>query len=193
MRITKKKKQALRAANYDLFTVPTRIRPGVKSKPAYPAILPDQETLQGMYHILNNRYFKGKLPRVRIEWSTRMRAAGKYYVGYKLIRLGRKYHEYYPEEVEDTLKHEMIHILYPDHGKKFKQMASLLGTSFHAKDYPGGRSPHKYIYVCPVCGQKYFRHRRMSVSSCGRCSNGKYDPRFKLRLFWSAKKGRRKN
>ncbi len=190
MRLNKKSKRALKALNFDLFVEGLRHRGinGLKGK----SLLPDESGLMRMYERLNYRYFRGKLPRVKIEWSNRMLSAGQYYTGYKLIRLGRKYHEYYPEDVEDTLKHEMIHILYPNHGKEFKREAARIKTSLHAKDYPGAKSHFKYVYICPACGQKYFRRRRMSMASCGECSGGKYNGMFKLKLHWSAKSTQRK-
>jgi predicted SprT family Zn-dependent metalloprotease len=187
MKLTKKQQQALRTSNLDLFF---NLRPS-KAEMQTPPELPDETALILMYERLNKRYFEGKLPKVKIEWSKRMRIAGKCFVGYKLIRLGRKYHEHFPDEIEDTLKHEMIHILYPNHGREFKLEARRLGTSRYAKEYPGGKSPHKYIYICPNCGQKYYRHRRIYNASCGSCSKGGYDARYKLKLYWSAKSKRR--
>ena len=184
MALSRKQRQALKESNLDLFFDLGRPLP---EKSDFDGTLPDEEELQKIFDCLNWKYFNGRLPKVRLEWSTRMRAAGKFYMGRSLIRLGQKYHEYYPQDVEDTLKHEMIHILYPDHGKLFKAEAKRIGTSIHAKEFPGGRSPHKYIYICPVCGEKYYRHRYIRTASCGKCAPGGYDKRYKLKLFWSAK------
>lgn len=184
MAISRKQRRALKNANCDLFF---DVRQPLPVKRRIKCALPDEVELQKIFDCLNWKYFNGRLPKVKLEWSSRMRAAGKFYLGCNLIRLGRKYHEYYPRDVEDTMKHEMIHILYPDHGKHFKAEAKRVGASMHAKDFPGGRSPHKYIYICPVCGEKYYRHRYLRAASCGRCAPYGYDKRFKLRLFWSAK------
>jgi SprT-like protein len=186
MAIARKQREALKTANFDLFFVSQDT--AINTYPDETQALPDQSRLFEMFMTINRKYFGGSLPLVSIEWSNRMRVAGKYYVDQKLIKLGRKYHAYYPEEVEDTLKHEMVHILYPNHGPQFKREAARIGTSNHARDYPGGRSPHKYIYVCPVCGQKYYRHRRLRMASCGTCSKNGYDSRFKLKFYRSASK-----
>ncbi|HDS01978.1 MAG TPA: M48 family peptidase [candidate division Zixibacteria bacterium] len=187
MKLSKKQQKALQATNVDMFfDLPVQ-----HIETQQTVRLPDEKALSRIYDTLNYRYFDGKLPKVKIEWSSRMRIAGKCYVEHRLIKLGRKYHEYFPDEVEDTLKHEMIHILYPNHGKEFKREAERLGATRYAKEYPGGKSPHKYIYICPSCGQKYYRHRRMYNCSCGICSIRGYDPRYKLKLYWSAKSRRR--
>jgi predicted SprT family Zn-dependent metalloprotease len=186
MAITRKQREALKTANFDLFFTSGDM--AVDIRPGDIQALPDQSGLLDMFMMINREYFEGRLPRVEIEWSNRMSVAGKYYVDQKIIKLGRKYHEYYPEEVEDTLKHEMVHILYPNHGRQFKREAARIGTSNHARDYPGGRSPHKYIYICPACGQKYYRHRRLRMASCGTCSKHGYDSRFKLKLYRSVSK-----
>lgn len=186
MAITKKQREALKAANFDLFFAYQDTAIDISSERAQE--LPDQGGLYEMFMVVNRKHFGSSLPRVSIEWSKRMRVAGKYYVDQKLIKLGRKYHEYYPDEVEDTLKHEMVHILYPNHGPQFKREAARIGASGNARDYPGGKSPHKYIYICPACGQKYYRHRRLRMASCGTCSKNGYDERFKLKLFRSVSK-----
>lgn len=184
MALSRKQRLALKENNLDLFFDYGKTVPEI---PESKASLPNSDDLQNMYDCLNWKCFNGRLPRVQIEWSTRMRAAGKFYLGRNLIRLGEKYHEYYPQDIEDTLKHEMLHILYPNHGKLFKAEAKRIGTSIHAKEFPGGKSPYKYIYICPVCGEKYNRHRYIRTASCGKCSPGGYDKRFKLKLYWSAK------
>jgi predicted SprT family Zn-dependent metalloprotease len=186
MASTRKQREAMKMANFDLFF--TSGDTAVDGRPNETRMLPDQGGLYEMFMAINHKYFGGTLPRVSIEWSKRMRVAGKYFVDERLIKLGRKYHEYYPDEVEDTLKHEMVHILYPDHGPQFKREAARIGTSNHARDYPGGTSPHKYIYICPACGQKYYRHRRLRMASCGTCSKHGYDSRFKLKLHRSVSK-----
>jgi predicted SprT family Zn-dependent metalloprotease len=186
MGMTKKQRKALKSINLDLFLDYYKYVPESHSNEGNS--LPENDVLYMMFESINYKYFNSALPQVLIEWSTRMRAAGKYYLGSKIIRLGRRYHEYYPNEVEDTLKHEMLHILYPNHGKVFKREAERIGTSRHAKAYPGGRSPHKYIYVCSSCGQKYHRHKRLRMASCGKCSNKGFDARYKLKLFWTASK-----
>lgn len=189
MALSRKRRLALKENNLDLFFDFGKTAPKRQDSSE---LLPDSKALQYMYGRLNWKYFNGRLPRVQIEWSSRMLAAGKFYLGRNLIRLGKKYHEYYPEDIEDTLKHEMLHILYPNHGKIFKVEAKRIGASLHAREFTGGRSPYKYIYICPICHEKYYRHRYIRTASCGICSAGGYDKRFKLKLYWSATNGKKK-
>jgi predicted SprT family Zn-dependent metalloprotease len=192
----------LNALNYDLFNHPglnppapatlyTRI--AAQAMPAVPqqmfetrvttsVPLPAVAELYRLFDEYNWFYFDGKLPFARIEYSDRMTSAGSYSPGDRVIRIGRKYHEIFPEEITDTLKHEMIHILYPSHGVSFKAEATRLGASLRAKAHPSLTRPPKFLYVCPVCSREYPRQKRLRMASCGRCSKGRFDSRFKLQL-----------
>ena len=99
-----------------------------------------------------------------------------------IIRIGRKYHELFPEEVYDTLKHEILHFIYPTHGAAFKKEAARIGASVRAKPHPSLCKPPKYLYVCPGCGKEYPRQRRLRMASCGACSKSGFDSRYKLVL-----------
>jgi len=165
------------AGQYDLFASdPTRL-------------VEDRE-LRRLYDKLNQQYFGGKLPPAQIEWSTRMRIAGSCRPDKPEIRLSVSYHTYYPEEIESTLLHEMLHILFPKHDRNFRRAAENLGVSIHCREYPGIHSRSKYVYMCPHCRTVYYRQRRARNISCGACSGGKYDERYKLVLKKSTAKGR---
>lgn len=202
----KLQKKALAALNYDLFrladhcppapaTIYTKIQQHVQRQQtpvAAEAIrlvqtkLPSVEQLYRMFDVYNWTYFKGKLPRVTIEYSRRMTSAGSYIPSRKLIKIGRKYHELYPDDITDTLKHEMIHVLHFKHDAVFKAEAQRIGVSVKAKFHPSLRKPPRYIYVCPNCGKQFPRQRRLRMASCGYCTSGKeFDPRFKLKLLKS--------
>lgn len=173
-------KLALIHDNYDLFrTDPeeefqNRIRSGL--------FFPAESDLAILLNALNRKYFGGDLPDVTIEWSSRMKHAGKCIANDNIIRLGRDYHEHYPEDIVDTLKHEMIHIRLPDHSSRFKEEAKRIGASMYAKNYPGMLRGMKYMYVCPVCNLSYPSRKMHRNRSCGPCSKGKYDSRFKLKF-----------
>jgi hypothetical protein len=117
-----------------------------------------------------------------------MLAAGGYFPRKKEIRISEKYHTYFPDEVYDTLKHEMIHIVHLKHDKKFKDIAHRIGASIRANEHPDLRRPPRYLYVCPHCNTEYPRHKRLRMASCGKCSKGKFDPKYKLILKKSFKK-----
>lgn len=192
MKRSRKQQKALRHLNYDLFGgkgEPAGDKPGNQAPRAneHPeealTPLPEVEELYRQFDIFNMVHFKGKLPRVRIKYSDRMLIAGSYTPSQRIIKIGRKYHEIFREEIEDTLLHEMIHIIYPNHDARFKALAHRLGVSIKARAHPDLRAPYKYLYVCPVCGKEYPRRKRYRMASCGICSRGHgFDPRCKLVL-----------
>ncbi len=205
---TKQQKKALAALNYDLFrladqcppapaTIHSKIQQHVQRQQApipveaiklSPKELPDVDRLYRMFDVYNWTYFKGKLPRVNIEFSRRMTSAGSYQPERKVIRIGKKYHEIFPHEIGDTLKHEMIHLLHLKHNAAFKAEARRVGASLKARSHPSLRKPPRYVYVCASCGRQYPRQRRLRMASCGYCTSGReFDPRFKLKLLRSAR------
>ncbi len=192
-------KRAFRALNLDLFNL-------VQAKPPVPVpdikilshdkdnnrktvlkeplkTLPTIEILYQMFDRLNLLYWDGKLPRVRIAYSKRMFSAGSYTPIHKLIKIGVKYHDIFPEDLTDTLKHEMIHILHFKHDTDFKREAKRVGTTLKARGHPSLRKTPRYNYICPNCGLLYPRQKRFRMASCGKCSNGKFNTRFKLKLI----------
>ncbi len=167
-------KRKTTSENLDLFD-------GIDEQPSITA-LPSITELYRMFEIYNRQYFKNKLPQVKITYSKRMLVAGGYYPSKKEIRISEKYHKLFPDEVYDTLKHEMIHITHFKHDAVFKRIARRIGASVRANEHPSLRRPPKYIYICPGCFTEYPRHKRLRMASCGRCSKDKFDPRFKLVL-----------
>lgn len=144
--------------------------------------LPSSQRLQVMFDEYNLKFFEGKLPRVKIAYSNRLLGAGLYYPRRQEIKIGVKYHRLFPEEIEDTLKHEMIHIIHPRHDRAFKSMAQRLGASLKARSHPSLRGRYRYLYYCPSCQREYPRRKRLQMASCGVCSKGgKFDPKFKLK------------
>jgi len=168
------KKAAVAVQNYDLFER--------SEAPSTVGELPSVDELRRMFDIYNREYFDGVLPQVKIRYSKRMMIAGGYFPERKEIRISVKYHTYFPDEVYDTLKHEMIHILHFKHDAAFKKIARRIGASLRANDHPDLRKPPRYIYICPHCLTEYPRQKRLRMASCGRCSKGKFDPLFKLIL-----------
>ena len=206
----KRLKRVLAALNFDLFRVEDMTPPApatIHSKiidaaqprtivlpetaPIISTELPDETELARRFDIYNWQYYQGRLSRPRIEYSTRMKAAGSYSPSENLIKIGRAYHEIFPDDLNLTLKHEMIHILYMKQDRKFKEEARRLETSVKAKYHPSLIRPPKYIYACPGCLKEYPRQKRLVMASCGHCSGGgRFDKRFKLVLMDSAKKKR---
>ncbi len=146
-----------------------------------PSRLPDSEELRHLYNRFNKKYFVGKLPVADIDWSTRLRIAGNCRPDKREIRLSVRYHTYYPEEITNTLLHEMLHLVYPKHNLSFRRAAEKLGVTIHCREYPGMHPRSRLTYICPQCRAVYHRQKRADIS-CGKCSGRAYDPRYKLVL-----------
>ena len=71
---------------------------------------------------MNDKCFGGKLPPAKVEWSTRLRIAGNCRPDTREIRLSVRYHTHYPEELEYTLVHEMLHVLERRHNDRFVEL-----------------------------------------------------------------------
>ncbi len=179
----KKQNKSLAASNLDLFDPPqVLLRIEIDNSVLTPQ-LPAELELYAIFERLNLTLFGGKLPPVKISYSSKMLMAGSYTPAKKEIKIGLRYHRLFPSELEDTLKHEMIHIVNPSHNGAFKAEARRVGASVKARSHPSLRSGIRHIYICPACGREYPRRKRLRMASCGVCSKGgKFDPRFKLRL-----------
>ncbi len=148
--------------------------------------LPSVEELYRLFDLYNAIHFDNALPQPTIEYSTRMLAAGSCEPVRRRIKIGVRYHQIFREELEDTLKHEMIHLVHYHHDKRFKAKAAELGVSVHAKFHPDLKRQPRYLYQCPACNAQYPRQKRLRETSCGSCSGGAFDSRFKLRLVRNA-------
>ncbi len=173
-------RRALKETNFDLFDSVAKHPSGNSADESIS--LPTEDELAAIFRDFNDRHFDGKLPTAKVEWSSRMKHAGRCYYSDRIIRLGVSYHTYYPEDVTLTLKHEMIHLVIPNHGSEFKREARRIGATRYARHYPGMLRGMKYLYECPTCGETYPSRKILRLRSCGKCSNGRYDVRHKLRL-----------
>ena len=153
--------------------------------------------LRKKYNEYNERYFNNELPeleagKVDIEWSSRMTASagmmvlrqsycGK--VADRKIKISTHYAERYPEDVDNVIIHEMIHILHPhdNHNEPFQQKADEINRkaeqlgeaikiTVHASD--SAKAP-KWSYICDSCGRDHTRQRRAKNGGtgyrCGKC------------------------
>jgi hypothetical protein len=137
--------------------------------------------LQATFDELNRRYFRGRLTRMRVRWSTRLKIAGQIVKRHRLIMLGLEYHCHYPRDLRSTLKHEMVHLIHWHHDESFRTECARVRAAVHCKTYPGMFRPYKYVYQCPVCNRRH-RVRRRIHSTCSRCSQGRSRSKFRMRL-----------
>jgi predicted SprT family Zn-dependent metalloprotease len=186
--MTRKKRKALPSpSNYDLFDSLTVARHSGGTG------LPTVDELYARFRLFNLQYFAGRLPTTKIRYSKRLLAAGLYVRDRNEIVISEKYHSLFPDDINDTLKHEMIHLIHFNHDKHFRSEAKRIGASYRAKSHPSLRLPPRYLYICPNCGTEYPRRKRLRQASCGICSPSKFDSRFKLVLKESYMQRRRQS
>lgn len=175
--MTRKKQKSLPSpANFDLFDTIIAVQA------TGPEGLPTVDELYSRFRLFNVQFFAGRLPTPKIRYSKRLLAAGLYVRDHNEIVISEKYHSIFPADLDDTLKHEMIHLVHFNHDGNFRREARRIGASFRAKSHPSLRLPPRYVYYCPNCKTEYPRRKRMRQASCGICSPSKFDPRFKLVL-----------
>jgi predicted SprT family Zn-dependent metalloprotease len=143
--------------------------------------LPDEAELRRRFRAFNDEFFDGALPDAKVRWSNRMRIAGTCNHVQRIISLSRPYHEHFPHDVDDTLKHEMIHLIHHGHDAVFKREAERVGASVHCREYPGLHPRARIVYLCPGCDAVFHRTRKERLF-CGKCSRGRHDTRFELVL-----------
>ncbi len=165
----------------DLFSQPVEVELPQEEKTDR-GLLPTLTDLYNRFRQYNIQFFAGKLPTPRIRYSDRLLAAGLYVRNRQEIVLSRRYHEIFPQDIDDTLKHEMVHIIFFNHDSDFRKEAQRIGASYKAKAHKSLKLPPRYIYYCRVCKTEYPRRKRLISASCGKCSPSRFDPKFKLAL-----------
>ncbi|MDW7667612.1 MAG: SprT-like domain-containing protein [Bacillota bacterium] len=135
--------------------------------------------LYELYGSFNTKYFNNTLPKpsdIIIEWSGRLTASAGvcYPKSYKpIIRLSTHYHEDFPEDIESTLLHEMIHLKIKGHGKDFKnEIIRINSLGGKVNRYSKRRATKKkinWIYKCKSCSKEYERTRKFSNINKYRC------------------------
>jgi predicted SprT family Zn-dependent metalloprotease len=138
---------------------------------AVPADLPDVAELQLLFAQYNFVHFNGEIPSFRIAYNARFsNVAGR--IGYKppLIELSPKHLRGKPEELRQTLLHEMIHAWLHARGENsghtpaFKRKMRELGLTSIYHDLgtaaPLNPSPKRYVLRCPKCGMELLRRRK---------------------------------
>lgn len=136
--------------------------------------LPDVVYLKRLYSQLRSKYFtEDGVPlvpaadSVTIQWSTRLTSsAGVCYPQKRVIRLSTHYHRRYPQDIESTLLHEMIHLIVPGHGPKFYAwMERIRQKGGRVERYSRERAtagqPPRWRYECISCGAEWLRYRRL--------------------------------
>lgn len=136
---------------------------------------------------------------VRVEWNNRMRStAGMAYPAKALIKLNPRLRSFGDAEVEQTLKHELAHLLaqhragrrrISPHGREWRKACADLGLvderRCHDLPLPRRQVTRRHHYRCPECGMDVHRVRPMRRPSaclpcCRKHNRGHYDERFRF-------------
>jgi predicted SprT family Zn-dependent metalloprotease len=160
-------------------------------------VLPTEADLQLLFARLNYQYFNGEAPDCRIRYNARFsNSAGRitYEARPLLIELSPKHFQRYPEALEETLLHEMIHAWCfgrwrdTGHGSRFRKKLRECGLAsiYHelGNVRPNSESSKRYILRCEHCAFEVLRRKRPGKpASCPRCNKRAFDPRFPLAIY----------
>jgi len=155
--------------------------------------------LQRLWVEINRAYFSGRLPPIRIQWSTRLTSTAGLFVSQhgprqrwispearhgtgRVIRLSFPLHQRQTVfEIRSTLAHEMIHQWQfdvkkcrPTHGREFRRVMKDmnrdgLGITIYHTLTTDEAGLAKYAWQCLQCGRSYTRQRRTLSVSRHRC------------------------
>lgn len=161
------------------------------------AILPTLAELQLLFARLNYQFFNGEVPDCRICYNERFsNSAGRIDYAQRpvTIELSPKHFRRYPEALEETLLHEMIHawcfvrFRETGHGAAFKKKLRQCGITSIYHDLgsvaPVNGSAKRYILRCEHCAFEVLRKRKPGKPvSCPRCNKRRFDPRYPLTTY----------
>jgi len=133
-----------------------------------------------MFAQFNYAYFDGEIPTHEISYNNRFsNVAGRITYKPPKIELSRKHLRERPEQLRDTLLHEMIHAWLfarnenPGHTPAFKKKMRELGLRSIYHDLgtaaPLNENPKRYILRCEHCRREVLRKRRPPPGA--RCIN----------------------
>jgi predicted SprT family Zn-dependent metalloprotease len=160
-------------------------------------VLPTEPDLQLLFARLNYQFFNGEVPDCRIRYNERFsNSAGRitYATRSMLIELSPKHFRKYPEALEETLTHEMVHAWCFDrfretgHTSRFRKKLRDCGMTSIYHDLgnvrPLNESSKRYILRCEQCGFEALRKKRPGKpASCPRCNKHRFDPKFPLTMY----------
>ena len=162
--------------------------PSASNLETHPLLGPDALlcALHTEFDRLNTDHFQGRLVVPEIVLSTRKTYGGYYQPkNHRIVLSLQAYREHGWPEMLNTFRHEVAHIVHPNHSRAFWDLARALGSAQRYASAPlrPRRTAHKkYLYICDACGGRLLRHRRLRNASCGACDST-FNPKFPLRLL----------
>ena len=139
---------------------------------------------------LNDTYFAGALDLRELVVSTRKKYGGYCQPGRrKIVVSWQEYSDYGWDETLITFRHEVAHLVHPNHSAAFWALAHQLGCPTDRKrarppkDRPAGW--WRFAYECPVCKSRVYRRKKLVRASCGRCDRH-FNPNFLMQLIAQA-------
>ncbi len=151
-----------------------------------PNIFPEQQALHDLlcaeFHRLNAAHFEGCLTFPEIVLSSRKTFGGYYQPSrHRIVLSWQAYTEHGLPETLNTFRHEVAHIVHPNHSPAFWRVALALGATQKYASPPRVVRARRYVYVCPACGRRIERCRRLRAASCASCDRA-YNPKYALQL-----------
>jgi predicted SprT family Zn-dependent metalloprotease len=147
-------------------------------------VLPEIADLQLLFAQFNYTYFDGEIPAHEISYNNRFsNVAGRITYKPPKIELSPKHLSGKPEQLRETLLHEMIHAWLfarnenPGHTARFKKKMRELGLRSIYHDLgtapPLNENPKRYILRCEHCRREALRKRRPPPGyRCLHCRRG---------------------
>ncbi len=151
-----------------------------------PNLTPEQAAvwnlLRSEFDRLNAAHFDNRLVMPEILLSARKTFGGYYQPArHRIVLSWQAYCEHGLPETLNTFRHEVAHIVHPNHSPAFWRVALMLGASQRYASPPLKVSSRRYIYACPACGRRIERRRRLRLASCASCDRT-YNPCYALHL-----------
>ena len=139
--------------------------------------------LRDEFDRLNAAHFGGSLLMPEIVLSTRKTYGGYYQPArHRIVLSWQAYYEHGLPETLNTFRHEVAHIVHPNHSAAFWRVAHTLGAEQRYASPPLKTPARRYVYACPACGRRIERRRRLRAASCASCDRA-YNPRYALTLI----------